>query len=101
MRTMPSESRTARGGRGVAWRSRTAVAIAVTVSGWLAAGRPAAAAPVLSRDRAADPGDDWTLHTALGLDLGAGGTLTSFNAFPTADSTLFFTSIRGTYDLKH
>jgi Thrombospondin type 3 repeat len=78
------------------------VAIAVVVSGWLAAGRPAGAAPLLSRDQSpADPGDDWTLHTALGLDVGSGGTITSFNAFPTTDSTLFFTSIRGTYDIKH
>jgi hypothetical protein len=87
---------------GGARRLRTVVAIAIGVSGWLAAGRPAGAAPVLSRDRSAvDASDDWTLHAALGLDLGAGGTITSFNAFPTADSTLFFTSVRGTYDLKH
>jgi hypothetical protein len=101
MRTMTSESRRARG-RGVG-RSLLPIAIAVGILnvGWLAASRPAAAAPVMSRDRPVDPNDDWTLHLALGLEVGAGGTITAFNAFPSNDSTLFFTSVHGTYDLKH
>ena len=69
--------------------------------GLLAASRPVAAAPVMSRDQPADPNDDWTLHLALGLEVGAGGTITDFNQFPSNDSTLFFTSVQGTYDLKH
>ena len=95
MRTMSSESRRARG-RGVARRLPIAVAIGRRRSvGWLAASRPVAAAPVMSRDQPADANDDWTLHLALGLEVGAGGTITDFNAFPSNDSTLFFTSVQG------
>jgi hypothetical protein len=98
---MSTDPRAARGGRSVTRRLQTVVAIAIAVGGWLAAGRPAAAAPAMSRDKAADSSDDWTLHTALGLELGAGSTITDFNEFPTNSSTLFFTSLRATYDLKH
>ncbi len=101
MRTMSSESRRARGGRGVACGLRLAIAIGVAAGGWFAAARPAAAAPVMSRDQQADASDDWTLHMAIGLDLGAGGTITDFNELPGPDGTLFFTAVRGTYDLKH
>jgi hypothetical protein len=100
MRTMSSESRRARG-RGVAWRLPIAAAVGLVVGGWLTASRPVAAAPVMSRDQPADTNDDWTLHLALSLEVGAGGTLTDFNAFPSNDSTLFFTSVQGTYDIKH
>ena len=65
------------------------------------ASRPVAAAPVMSRDQPADANDDWTLHLALSLEVGAGGTITDFNEFPSNDSTLFFTSVQGTYDIKH
>jgi Thrombospondin type 3 repeat len=103
MRTMSSESRRARGG-GVARRLPIAVVVClvgVANVGLLAASRPVAAAPVMSRDQPADANDDWTLHLALSLDVGAGGTLTDFNVFPSNDSTLFFTSVQGTYDIKH
>ena len=53
----------------------------------------------MSRDQPADANDDWTLHLALGLEVGAGGTITAFNAFPTTDSTLFFTSVQ--WHLRH
>ena len=75
--------------------------VGVVNVGWLTASRPAAAAPVMSRDQPADANDDWTLHLALALEVGAGGTITDFNAFPSNDSTLFFTSVQGTFDLKH
>jgi len=101
MRTMTSESRRPRG-KGVVRRLlpiTTAIGL-VSVS-WLAASRPVAAAPLMSRDQPADPNDDWTLRLSLGLEVGAGGTITAFNAFPSNDSTLFFTSVHATYDLKH
>jgi hypothetical protein len=101
MRTMSSESRRARGGRGAARGLRLAIAIGVAAGGWFAAARPAAAAPVMSRNQQVDSSDDWTLHMAIGLDLGAGGTITDFNVLPGPDGTLFFTAVRSTYDLKH
>lgn len=101
MRIMSSESRSSRGGRGVARRLRTAVAIGIALGGGLCAGRPAVADPAMSRAQTADPSEDWTLRTGVGLDLGAGGTLTAFNAFPGPDGALFFTSVRATLDLKY
>lgn len=101
MRTMTSESRRARG-RGVGRRLMPiAMAVGLVSIAWLAASRPVAAAPLMSRDQPANGNDDWTLRLALGLEVGAGGTITDFNAFPSNDSTLFFTSVHGTYDLKY
>ena len=100
MPTMSSDPRRARGGGGAARGLRLAIAIGVAAGAWFAS-RPAAAAPAMSRDQQVDSSDDWTLHMAIGLDLGAGGTITDFNTLPGPDSTLFFTAVRTTYDLKH
>jgi hypothetical protein len=59
------------------------------------------AAPGFSREPAtAAPSNDWTMRSAIGLDLGAGGTITDFNRYPGPDGALFFTSIRGTVDIQ-
>ncbi len=61
----------------------------------------AQAAPSFSRDQAAPPPSaDWTMRSALGLDLGVGGTITDFNRSPGPDGTLFFTGLRGTLDVS-
>ncbi|HVV49007.1 MAG TPA: thrombospondin type 3 repeat-containing protein [Polyangia bacterium] len=100
MSSEPRSSRGALGGAIVARRLRSAIALALVVGAGLAAA-PAVAAPSLSRDPAADSNDDWTLRTGLGLDLGAGGTITDFNVNPPNGSTLFFTSVRATLDIKY
>lgn len=100
MRAMSSESRKAPGVKSAARGWRIAVAI-LAAGGWLAAARSAAAAPAMSRDQPVDTNDDWTNHVGIGLDLGAGSTITDFSVNPGPSGTLFFTSARATYDLKH
>jgi hypothetical protein len=46
------------------------------------------------------PSDDWTMHTALGLDLGVGSTISSYSQDSGPSATLFFMALRGTYDLS-
>jgi hypothetical protein len=87
--------------RSAACGRRIAVALVVAAGGWLAAARSAVAAPAMSRDQPTDTNDDWTNHMAIGLDLGAGGTITDFSADPGPGGTLFYTAARTTYDLKH
>jgi hypothetical protein len=99
MRTMSSETRSSR--RGASPRLRTAVAIGIVLGAGLAAAPPVAAAGGMSRDSSADASDDWTLRTGIGVDVGAGSTITDFNVNPPNSSTLFFTGIRGTLDLAH
>lgn len=77
---------------------RTSLGLAVAAA--LAAGG-AQAAPAFSRDQTTPaPSADWTMRSAIGLDLGAGGTITDFNRSPGPDGTLFFTGLRGTVDIK-
>jgi hypothetical protein len=85
-----------RGSRPNRMGSLTAVLAVVVV---LAGGR-AHAAPAFTRDGAPPASDDWSLRSAIGLDVGAGGTITDFNQSPGPDGTLFFAGIRGTLDLK-
>ena len=66
----------------------------------LLAAAAAQAAPALSRDQSG-PTEDWTLRSAIGLDLGVGGTITDFVQDPGPDGTLFFTGVRGTLDIKY
>lgn len=84
----------ATGGRGAAATAspKSAAAPPPAVAPPLAAAPPPAAAP---RD------DDWTLHTALGLDLGVGSTISTYNENAGPSGTLFYTALRGTYDLSH
>ncbi|HVZ88410.1 MAG TPA: thrombospondin type 3 repeat-containing protein [Polyangia bacterium] len=102
MRTMVSDARSSRRKAIRPAGRRTRLALVLTALAIALAARPAHA-DVMSRAQPATPAppDDWTLHTALGLDLGAGGTITSFNPFPGSSSTLFFTGVRGTYDIAH
>jgi hypothetical protein len=104
---MSSESRSPRP-TGVTFRHlRKVLAIGIALGAALVAVRPAAAAgatPSRAPSRAPateDTGDDWTNGLALGIDVGAGSTITDFNVNPPNSSTLFFTSIRGTLDIKH
>lgn len=95
-REPPSNRKTRSQRRRLAWP----LAIVLAAAGGLAA-HPAQAAPAFSREPASGPSDDWSLRTGVGLDLGAGGTITDFNRNPGPDGTLFFTSVRGTVDLAH
>jgi thrombospondin type 3 repeat protein len=73
-------------------------AIAVIAGGpasWAAPGGRGPAPPTQ-----AEPKDDWTLHTSVGLDLGSGATITSYNQGNGDGGTLFFTGLRATYDLQ-
>jgi hypothetical protein len=61
----------------------------------------AQAAPSFSREQTAAPSNaDWTMRSAIGLDLGVGGTITDFNRSPGPNGTIFFTGVRGTLDIK-
>ncbi len=78
--------------------------VAATVAGGIVAGEPGAAAAPIPRaapTTTSKPIDDWTMHTALGLDMGVGSTISSYNENGGPSATLFYTALRGTYDLPH
>jgi Thrombospondin type 3 repeat len=80
------------------------VAAAATVAVGFAAGeRNANGAPPSTSSPSTKLGtsDDWTMHTAIGLDLGVGSTISSYNQDSGPSATLFYTALRGTYDLPH
>ncbi|HSS37586.1 MAG TPA: hypothetical protein VLT58_02340, partial [Polyangia bacterium] len=84
--------------RGPLTKRTLAMVLAVALSLGAAA---AQAAPAFSREPSASaPSNDWTMRSAIGLDLGAGGTITDFNRSPGPDGALFFTGIRGTVDIN-
>ncbi|HXJ20975.1 MAG TPA: thrombospondin type 3 repeat-containing protein [Polyangia bacterium] len=60
----------------------------------------AEAAPTFSRSQAQQEPDDWTLRIGVGLDVGLGGTITDFSQDPGPSGTLFFTGLRGTFDVS-
>jgi len=108
MRTMSSESRSPRQAGVTPRQLRTAFAIGIAMGLALVAARPAAAAgtapsraPASRAADSDDSGDDWSNRFALGVDIGAGATITNFNVNPPNSSTLFFTSARATLDIKH
>jgi len=81
--------------------ARRGMATVLGAALWLVGAATAHAAPGFSREPAAGaPSNDWTMRSALGLDLGAGGTITDFNRSPGPDGALFFTGIRGTVDIQ-
>jgi hypothetical protein len=94
-------SKVSRSAGGRRWGSRplpTVVVVAALAVGLFAGQRGAAADPPRAASSSAS-GDDWTLHTALGLDLGVGSTISSYSATAGPSGTLFYTALRGTYDL--
>jgi len=58
-----------------------------------APGTPGAPGPV-------DPSDTWDRHLSLGLELGPGGVLTSYDFSMSPSALLFYTALRASYDIK-
>jgi len=46
-----------------------------------------------------DPSDTWDKHTSIGLELGPGGVLTSYDANASPSALLFYGAVRGSYDI--
>jgi len=46
-----------------------------------------------------DPSDTWDKHTSIGLELGPGGVLTSYDANESPSALLFYGAVRGSYDI--
>ena len=46
-----------------------------------------------------DPSDTWDKHTSIGLELGPGGVLTSYDLNNSPSALLFYTSLRASYDI--
>jgi len=46
-----------------------------------------------------DPSDTWDKHTSIGLELGPGGVLTSYDANESPSALLFYGSVLGRYDI--
>ena len=59
--------------------------------------RTAPAAPPPSAP--SDPSDTWDKHTSIGLELGPGGVLTAYDQSQSPSALLFYTALRGSYDL--
>jgi len=78
-----------------------ALAVAAMVGGGAVERAANAAPPPRPAPVPAAPADDWTLHTALGLELGVGSTITDYNENAGSSATLFYTALRGTYDVSH
>ncbi|HEY7373861.1 MAG TPA: hypothetical protein VIF57_16995 [Polyangia bacterium] len=47
-----------------------------------------------------DPSDTWDKHVSLGLELGPGGVLTAYDQSQSPSALLFYTSLRGSYDMN-
>jgi hypothetical protein len=47
-----------------------------------------------------DPADTWERRVSLGLEIGPGGVLTAYDAAANPSALLFYSALRGTYDLK-
>ena len=46
-----------------------------------------------------DPSDTWDQHTSIGLEIGPGGVLTSYDRSDSPSALLFYTGLRGSMDL--
>src|SRR4051812_43178848 len=46
-----------------------------------------------------DPSDTWDKHTSIGLELGPGGVLTSYERNDSPSALLFYTAVRASYDI--
>ena len=58
---------------------------------------PRRAPPAAPPSGPADPGDR---HLSLGVELGPGGVLTSYDASDSPSALLFYTALRVSYDIK-
>jgi hypothetical protein len=82
-------------------RLTVGVAAAAAIIGFAGSARaqvtpgPRRAAPATP----ADPSDTWDKHVSLGLELGPGGVLTSYDANPGTSALLFYSALRGSLDL--
>jgi hypothetical protein len=47
-----------------------------------------------------DPSDTWDKHTSLGLEIGPGGVITAYDQNQSPSALLFYTSVRGSYDIS-
>jgi len=61
--------------------------------------RRAAPAPGPKAAGSSDPGDTWDKHVSLGLELGPGGVLTAYDVNQSPSALLFYTALRGSYDI--
>ena len=57
-------------------------------------------APPAARTAPSDPADAGERHLSLGLELGPGGVLTSYDFSASPSALLFYTALRASYDLK-
>jgi hypothetical protein len=46
-----------------------------------------------------DPSDTWDKHTSIGLEIGPGGVITSYDRSDSPSALLFYTGLRGSFDL--
>jgi hypothetical protein len=60
---------------------------------------PRRTAPAPAGGAPSDPSDTWDKHASLGLELGPGGVLTAYDQNQSPSSLLFYTALRGSYDL--
>jgi hypothetical protein len=75
------------------------VAVAGTARGQATPG-PRRMAPPPGSTAPTDPSDTWDKHVAVGLELGPGGVLTSYDQNQNQSSLLFYGSARVVYDIK-
>lgn len=75
-----------------------AVAAVVGVAG--SAGAQVTPGPRRPPPAAVDPSDTWDKHLALGLELGPGGVLTSYDANESPSALLFYASVVARLDIK-
>jgi len=79
-----------------------AAIVAVVVGGGLAGGARAQVTPgprPVPRATPTEPSDTWDKHTSLGLELGPGGVLTSYDFNQSPSALLFYGSVRASIDL--
>jgi hypothetical protein len=85
-------------------RLKVGVAAAVAAAVIGVAGRAHAQATPGPRRTApatpSDPSDTWDKHLALGLELGPGGVLTSYDVNDSPSALLFYGALRATIDIK-
>ena len=61
---------------------------------------PRRAPPPAAPTAPSDPADAMDRHLSLGLELGPGGVLTSYDVSASPSALLFYTALRASYDLK-
>jgi hypothetical protein len=47
----------------------------------------------------ADPSDTWDKHTSIGLEIGPGGVITTYDQAQSPSALLFYSGLRGSYDI--